>query len=64
MLIRINKDLAAAMSGCAIPPPKLAAADAAAVYQLFDNLVRRWAALPVGDHLELAFPPAPAGVRS
>jgi hypothetical protein len=58
----INQDLAAAMGGCGIPAPKLAAADVATVFQTFDGLARRWAALPLGDHLELPFPPTAADV--
>jgi len=56
----INQDLAAAMGGCGVPAPKLAVADVATVYKTFDGFARRWATLPIGEHLELAFPPTPA----
>jgi len=53
----INSELAAAMAGCGIAAPKLVVADVASIYQTFNELARRWAALPRGDHLELSFPP-------
>ena len=52
----INRDLAAAMRDSGIAVPTLAAGDVATITKTFDELSRRWAALPVGDALELDFP--------
>jgi hypothetical protein len=54
----INRDLAASMAGCGVAAPKLAVADVASIYRTFNELARRWAALPIGGHLELTFPPS------
>ena len=52
----INRDLAAAMRDSGVAAPKLAACEVAAICNTFGELSRRWAALPMGDALELAFP--------
>jgi hypothetical protein len=52
----INRDLAAIASERGVAMPTLSAADVASIYATYQALAERWAKLPVGEHLELAFP--------
>ena len=52
----INRDLAAAMRDSGIAAPKLSPREVAAICNTFGELSLRWAALPMGDGLELTFP--------
>lgn len=51
----INRDLAAAMRSAAVTPPKLTTFQVSEIYRVFESLVRRWACVEAGDHLELNF---------
>lgn len=55
----INGDLAAIASEGAVSMPTLSAADVASIYTTYQELAGRWAALPLDEHLELAFPATP-----
>jgi hypothetical protein len=53
----INRDLAASMANCEATAPILAVAEVAAIRRKFDELAQRWLALPLGEQIELCFPP-------
>jgi len=52
----INRDFAAAAANCGAVPI-LTAADVGAIRRKFDELAQRWMEMPLGEHLELRFPP-------
>jgi hypothetical protein len=52
----INKDLASYMSRSTVCPPILTEGQIATIYRRFEGLFCRRKAVPIGEHLELAFP--------
>lgn len=53
----INRDLAAVMRKGDVPAPRLTVDHVTTICERFGELSRRWATLPVREHLQLTFPP-------
>lgn len=51
----VNRELALSPDNAPLAPP-IGCKDVAAIYRLFDDLVARWASVPLGGHLEAPFP--------
>src|ERR1043165_5450261 len=49
----VNREVSGALRPFAATPSKIAQ-----IYTLFGNLAARWTAVPIGEHMELTFPPA------
>ncbi len=54
----VNAELGASLGRAGLPAFRVEPASLAAICRAFRALADRWAAVPVGEHLELAFPPA------
>jgi hypothetical protein len=59
----VNAELATSLARAGRTPFCVEPARLAEVCRCFRDLVERWAAVPVGEHLELQFPPAPPAVQ-
>lgn len=52
----VNHELAAVLAGTPFGDRRLGADELARIAQRFDGLMERWAATPIGEHLELLWP--------